>query len=179
MIRAMAIVYDTGENRPWWRIRLLAIALSLGTVLVVAVLLSMLVVGPLLGRGQDVADAIGLGPAFATAWNWLRVPAAAGVLIAWAATVFHVSTNHPTRWRSDLPGALLAAVLWIIESIAFRLYLAIAGDGNQVFGVLGGALVLLVWLYLLAAALLLGGELNGIRAARASHHPHRDARALP
>lgn len=173
VIRSMAIVYDLEDERPWWRIRLLAIALSIGTVLVVAAILSMLVVGPVLGRGQEVAKAIGLGPAFATAWNWLRLPTALALLIAWAATVFHVSTSHPTSWRSDLPGALLVAVLWVIESAAFRLYLDLAGDGNQVFGVLGGALVVLVWLYLLSAALLLGGELNGILATRASPEHHR------
>jgi membrane protein len=126
----------------------------------------MLVVGPLLGTGRSVADDVGLGATFATVWDWARWPVVMALALAWATTVFHVAPNHHTRWRDDLPGALVAAVAWILVSMAFHTYLVLAGDANQVFGVLGGVLIALMWFYLLAVGLLLGGEVNAMIEAR-------------
>lgn len=168
VVRALDIAYDIEERRSWLSVRLTALALSIGTVVVATVLLTAMVVGPLLGGGRAVADAVGLGEAFAVSWTWLRLPVAFVVVIAWAATIFHVAPNHRTPWRWDLPGAVLAAVVWVVVPGGFRLYLQVAVGGNAVFGVLGGALTLLFWLYLLAIGLLVGGELNAVIAAR--HH---------
>ena len=80
-------------------------------------------------------------------------------------TVFHIAPDHHTPWRWDLPGALLTGVLWILFSGGFRLYLEVAQSGNEIFGVLGGALIVLLWFWVLALAALLGGELNALIAA--------------
>lgn len=167
VIRALDVAYDLDERRPWISLRAIALVLAVGTVVVSAVLLAMVVVGPLLGTGRDVADLVGLGSAFATFWTWARWPFVGAVVVAWAATIFHVAPNHKTPWRWDLPGAALTAALWLLLSLGFRAYLAVASGGNQVLGTLGGSLIVLLWLYLLAVGLLLGGELNAILARRA------------
>jgi membrane protein len=166
LIRALDVVYDLDEHRGYLPMRVLALALALGSVGVVALMLAMLVLGPLLGTGADVADEVGLGGLFATWWDWARWPTAVVVLVAWAATVFHVAPNHHTPWRWDLPGAVLSAVAWALASLGLRAYLALAAEGNEVFGALGGALIVLLWLYLLGLGLLLGGELNAVLAHR-------------
>jgi membrane protein len=166
VITALDVAYDLDERRTWWRLRAVAVGLALGTVLVVTLLLAMLVIGPLLGTGQDVADAIGLGGAFATAWDWARWPVVLLLAVAWAATIFHIAPNHTTPWRWDLPGALLSALAWVAVSTGFSAYLRVAGSANQVFGTLGGGLIALVWFYLLAASLLAGAELNAVLAQR-------------
>lgn len=167
VIRALDIAYDLDEHRSWIALRGLALLLSLGTVVVGATLLAMLVLGPLLGTAQEVADRIGLGPTFATFWSWLRWPTVAALVVAWAATIFHIAPNHRTPWRWDVPGAVLTAAAWLLLSVGFRIYLAVASQGNQVLGALGGSLIVLLWLYLLAVGLLLGGELNAILSRRA------------
>jgi membrane protein len=167
VIRALDVAYDIDERRTWVRLRALGIGLAIGTVVVASLLLAMLVLGPLLGTGQEVADAVGLGTVFATFWTWVRWPTIAALVIGWAATIFHVAPNHRTPWRWDVPGALLTAALWIVLSLGLRLYLVVASTGNQVLGTLGGSLIVLLWLYLLAVGLLLGGELNAILARRA------------
>jgi membrane protein len=167
VIRALDVAYDLDERRTWVGLRAVALALALGTVVVASLLLAMLVLGPLLGGGQEVADRIGLGGGFATFWDWVRWPTVAAAAIAWAATIFHVAPNHRTPWRWDLPGALLTAAAWLLVSVGLRGYLAVASGGNQVFGTLGGSLIVLLWLYLLAVGLLLGGELNAVLAHRA------------
>jgi membrane protein len=132
-----------------------------GSVLVGAVLLTMLVVGPAFGRGEELADRLGLGSAFVTFWDWVRLPVVVVMLVLWAATVFHVAPNHSTPWRADLPGAVLTTVLWALGAVGFRLYLDLAaGSDSAVFGALGGAVVLLLWLYVMGLALLTGAELN-------------------
>jgi membrane protein len=171
VVRALDIAYDLPEHRSWVRLRFVALGLAVGSVVVGAVLLAMLVVGPLFGTGQSVADELGLGGGFATFWDWVRWPATVVLVTAWAATVFHIAPNHSTPWRWDVPGALVAAGAWVLVSVGFRLYLDLAGEGNQVFGVLGGGLIALMWIYLLSVGLLLGGEVNAMVAA------HRRSRA--
>ncbi|MGD9797456.1 MAG: YihY/virulence factor BrkB family protein [Acidimicrobiia bacterium] len=166
LIRTLDLVYGLKERRGYLATRALALALAVGSVVVMASTLAMLVLGPLLGTGGEVADAVGLGSAFATWWELARWPTAAVVLVAWSTTVFHLGPNHRTPWRWDLPGAVLTAVAWALASLGLRAYLALAGGGNQVFGALGGALIVLLWLYLLAMGLLLGGLLNAVLARR-------------
>lgn len=167
VIRALNIAYDVEERRPWLKLRLMALALAVGSVVTTAVALGMIVVGPLFGRGRDLAEALGLGDAFAFAWAWVRVPVAAVLVVGWATTLLHLSPSRRTPWRRDLPGAILAAALWLALSFGFGLYLRVAAGGNEVFGALGGGLILLTWLYLIAFSLLLGGELNAILERRA------------
>jgi membrane protein len=162
VIRALDLAYRVKEHRSWLRQRLLGLALALSSVVLAVVGLGMIVVDPLLGAGAQLADRLGLGELFAAAWNWLRWPVAFAALVAWAAAVYHVAPGRRLRWREALPGAVAAAVLWLVASLGFSLYLRVAADANRVLGTLGGALIGVLWLYLLALILLVGGELNGV-----------------
>ncbi len=160
---ALNLAYDAKEERPWLKRRLLGVALSLGTVAMTVFMLVMIVVGPLVGAGTQLARAIGLEEIFTSAWALLRWPAAFVALVVWATTLFHFVPCRPRpRWREDLPGAVLTAVLWLVVSLGLNIYLQVAADANPVFSVLGGGLILLIWLYLLSLSLLLGGELNPV-----------------
>ena len=164
LVRALDVVYDAVERRSWLHLRLTALVLAVGSVLAAAVMLTAIVVGPLFGTGEQIADEVGLGDLFAFSWNVVRLPVAFVVLVAWAATIFHMAPDHRTPWRWDLPGALLTAVLWLAFSGGLHVYLELAQAGNAVFGALGGALIVLLWFWLLSLAVLLGGELNQVLA---------------
>lgn len=167
VVRALDITYDHEHHRGWLSTRLVGFALTLFTLVMAALVLTMVVVGPLLGEGGDLADDLGFGSGFVTAWDWLRWPLVVVVLMVWSATVYHVGPNHRSPWRWELPGAVLATVWWLIVSLGFRTYLDIASGGsNAVFGLLGGALSVIFWLYLMAMGLLAGAELNGLLAVR-------------
>lgn len=176
LIRALDIAYDLIEQRKWWRQRLLAVGLGVGSVLVAVLMLVIFVTGPLLGGGQAVADLMGLGESFAVFWDWARWPVAFVLLVLWANATFHIGPNHKSPWSADLPGALVAAVLWLLVSLGFSVYLRLASGFNQVLGILGGGLILLVWLYLLSVALLIGAELNAILTKRAGSTPVTDVK---
>ena len=162
LVRALDVVYDLDEHRPWVRIRGTALALTLGSIVSGAVLLALIVIGPLFGTGQDVAATIGLGDQFAFLWDVVRLPVAFALLVVWAATIFHIAPDHHTPWRADFPGALVTGVLWIVFSGALRIYVEVAQSGNAVFGALGGVLIVLLWFWLLALAVMIGGEVNQV-----------------
>ena len=160
------------DRRSWVSTRLMGFALTLFTVVVAVVVAAMVVVGPLLGSGDELAQRIGAGSAFATAWVWFRWPVVFVVVVCWATCIYHLAPRGRTPWRSDLPGALVATIWWLAVSGGFRVYLDVASSGvNAVFGLLGGALTLLVWLYLLAMGLLVGADVNIVLNARRKPDP--------
>lgn len=168
---ALNLAFDTNERRSWIDVRLRAVALSVVSVLVGSVLLVAFVVGPLLGGGRAVAGAIGAGSQFTSVWEWARWPLGLVVVILSASMVYAVGPSDSPRWRENIPGAVLAATFWLLASIAFGIYLRVAASGNLVYGLLGGGLVLLVWLYVLAFGLILGAEVNALLAHRKPLRP--------
>lgn len=162
LVRALDVAYDLDEHRSWLRIRGTALTLSVGSIVAGAVMLAMLIVGPLFGSGSDIADEIGLGDAFVTFWDVVRLPLAVVVLMLWSATIFHIAPDHHTPWKWDVPGAVVTTALWLAFSFGLRLYLDLTGSGNQIVSVVGGILTVLLWFWLLSLAVLIGGEVNQI-----------------
>lgn len=162
LVRALDVAYDLDEHRPWVKIRSTAALLGVGSLVAAAVMLALLVIGPLLGTGDDVAETVGLGDTFVVLWDVLRLPVAFVLLVVWAATIFHIAPDHHTPWKADVPGALLTTVLWIVFSGGLRIYVEVAQQSNSVFGALGGVLIVMLWFWLLSLAVILGGELNQI-----------------
>ena len=169
LINTINIAYDVPETRGWWRRRWLGLLLGFGTVLTGAVAVTLLVIGPLFGRAEDIVGRLGIGPEYEFLWNYVRWPIAFGALVVWATTMDHLMPNRRTRWRYDLPGGLLTALLWLAASYGLNLYLDIVVTSSPVFGALGGGLILMTWFYLLCVALLAGAELNAILLARRRH----------
>lgn len=166
-IRALEVVYNLPAPDAWLRTRVKALLLAVGTILVFGLLLSIVVVGPLFGAGVATARSLRLPAPVRDLWFWLRYPVALSLVFAWAAAIIHYGPNHRTPWSWDLPGAMLAGGLWLTASIGFRFYLEMAVQFNQVFGALGGALILMIWFYVLSLSLLIGGEFNMALHAKA------------
>ena len=165
VLRTLAQIYETGGIRSRLRRRLVALGLAAASIVLVILVLAALVLGPLFGAGRAVADWVGVDAAFGSLWGWVGIPLAFLALLGWAAVVFHSVPHAHVGWRPHLSGAALTGVLWLLVSFGFRLYLQLFG-GNPVFGVLGGALVVLLWLYMLSLSLLIGAELNAVLAKR-------------
>jgi membrane protein len=177
LINTVNITYDVPETRGWWRRRWLGLLLGLGTVLTGALAVTLLVVGPLFGRAENVVQRVGLDAEYAFVWSLARWPVAFLSLVLWATTMQHLTPARRARWRYDLPGGLLTALLWLAASYGLNLYLETVVRSSPVFGALGGGLILMIWFYLLCVALLAGGELNAILLARRRHRARRRAAA--
>lgn len=153
LIRALDIAYEVDEGRPWWFVRMVAIGLGIGTVVVVAAGATALAILPSLP--------------FDSAPRLLTAPSVVLALIMWAATVFHVGPNHHTPWRYDLPGAVLTTTGWVVASQGFAFYIRASGQGNQLQTGVGAIVLALSLMYVLSIVLLLGAELNDVLARRA------------
>jgi membrane protein len=170
-IRALDLAYRVEERRGLVTQRMISLLLALGFVLVIVAGLLLVVVGPLLGGGQSLADRLGFGPAFEFAWFVLRWPFLITLMTLFLAWVYLWGPNVDNRLRHCLPGALLGVVTWIIASVALRVYLA-AGGGETVAvtsedaavalvaRVIGTVVAALLWTFITGLAILLGGELN-------------------
>ncbi len=162
VVGALDIAYDVDAERSWFHTRVTAILLGFGTVIIGAVAVTVLFLGPLFGRSGE------LGTWFDSTWQIIGPVGAFVGLIGWAATIYHVTPLSVTPWRWDLPGAVLAAVFWLAATFGFRLYVDSAiGGSNAILGAVGGVLTLLLWAYVLAIGLLIGAELNDVLAKRA------------
>lgn len=166
VVRALDVAYGHHNTRGWIGTQLIGLVLAVGTIFVGSLTLAGLVIGPLLGHEDFLGDGL-LGSVLGWLWRWFRYPAAAMILIVWAATIFHVAPNRRASWLAEVPGAAFSAILWLISTILFSVYLrTLSSDTNAVFGVIGTAITIQLWLYLLAIGLVLGAELNAGLATR-------------
>ena len=153
LIRALDIAYEVDDGRPWWFVRIVAIGLGIGTILVVATGATLLAILPSLP--------------FNSALRLLVAPGVIVVLVMWAATIFHVGPNHYTPWRYDLPGAVVTTFGWVVASQGFAVYVRPSGQGNTVQTSVGALLLALSLMYVLSIVLLVGAEVNDVLARRA------------
>lgn len=153
---AITIAYDLEETRPGWQQFLYGIVLTFAALVLGAAVIPAFVAGP--GFGAFLVETFGAPTAVADAWRVLYWPGAVVVVTLLVALLYHVAAPWYTPWRRDLPGAALAMVIALAGSFGLRAYTDRAvGD---VFGALAAPVVLLIWLFLMSFAVLLGAELN-------------------
>jgi membrane protein len=158
-MRASNAIYEVPEGRPFWKLRPLQVLVTLAMLLLVAVLLiSLVVTGPV---AKAVGDKVGLGSTAVTVYQIAKWPIMAGVVLVLLAILYYVAPSArlpKIQWLS--PGAVVALIIWVIASAAFGFYVANFGSYNKTYGTLGGAISLLVWLWITNLAVLFGQELN-------------------
>jgi membrane protein len=169
IIDALNHAYDVPEWRPWLKRRTLAILLTISLALFIIASLALVLLGPALAGWA--ADRFGLAPAVETAWRLARWPVIFALVVFGVDLVYYFAPNRKARWAWITPGSLVATVLWIASSVAFRLYVTNFADYNATYGAIGGVIVILLWFYVSAFAILIGAELNGVIEQAA--HPGR------
>ena len=158
ILSALNKAYDIPETRPWWKVRFIAIGLTIGLVVFILLAFSIIIAGP--NAGQWVAGWLGLSSTFDLVWTWVRWPLTFALATTGIAMVFYFAPDADQDWVWVTPGSIATTLLWVAFSLLFRLYVTTVGDYAATYGALAGAAVLLLWLYFSALALLIGGELN-------------------
>lgn len=159
IIDALNVVYGVKtDSRPFWRVRLMAIALTVGLAGFVILSLTLVLYGP--GIGAWIADFVGLGRVFIVAWNLLQWPVVVCVMLLVVGVIYYVCPDIRQDWRWVSPGSVFAVAMWLVVSLAFKLYVDNFGDYNKVYGSIAGVIVLMLWLYWSGMVLLVGGEIN-------------------
>jgi membrane protein len=158
IVSALNVAYDVPESRPWWKVRLISIGLTIALVVFVLLSFTIIVAGP--NAGHWLAGWIGLSSVFDTVWLWARWPLTFALATTGIAIVFYYAPDADQDWVWITPGSILTTILWVLFSLMFRLYVTKVGDYAATYGALAGAAILLLWLYFSGLALLIGGELN-------------------
>jgi membrane protein len=158
IVGALNRAYDIDEGRPWWKVRLIAIGLTIGTAIFVLVGLTLVLAGPILA--DYLARVTGWGAPFK--WTWLIVqwPLVLALISMAIAIVFYYAPDADQDWVWVSPGAITATVLWVLASLAFKYYISNFTDYNASYGAVGGVIVLLLWFYVSGIAILIGAEIN-------------------
>jgi membrane protein len=150
--------YDVEEGRPFWKVRGLAILLTMGLSAFIIVSIVLLTFGPQIGGW--IADQMGLGRVFQMAWNVLRWPVIVGLLIVAMALVYYLAPDVEQQWQWITPGSIVAVLGWLLASLGFSYYVNQFGSYNATYGSIGAVIVLLTWMYVSGFFVLVGGEIN-------------------
>jgi membrane protein len=155
LMSAMNIAYEEPERRGFIKLNLIAIGMT-----VAAIIVGILVIG-LVGVLPVVVQFIGLGVIAKWLVLILEWPLLLGLLLAGMAVLYRYGAcrNEP-QWRWVSPGAIAGAALWILGSIGFSVYVAHFNTYNKTYGSLGGAVILLTWLYLSSFVVVFGAVIN-------------------
>lgn len=158
LINALNRAYGVEESRPFWKVKLLAILMTLALSGIVLAAVILLVFGPQIG--EAISGYFGLSTVFDMTWNVLRWVVALLFLIVTVALVYYVAPDveQPLRWIT--PGGVVGVLLWVLASLGFSFYVGNFGSYDETYGSIGAVIVLLLYLYISSLAILFGAELN-------------------
>jgi membrane protein len=154
-------VYNLTETRPWWKTKVLSIFLTLILAFLITIALGIIFYG---------------GKFLILVLEWINLPVPSpmflGVLQTIIVIIALVSTfallynylpkHKKPSWVWVTPGAIIGIVLWVALSLGFRLYLNYFNTYDKTYGSLGAVIILMLWLYLTALVILLGGSINAV-----------------
>lgn len=175
MIDALNRAFDVTEKRPFWKKRLIAIAAVIASGVVVLTATIVMLFGAQIVNW--VGGQLGLAQTTRVVWMVLQYILAFVLLVALAFGIYRFLPNVKHQdWRQVLVGALLATVLWVVVTLAFRFYVQNFGNYNRTYGTIGGVIVMLTWMYLTMVVLLSAGEVvSELHQGTAAVEPQRGA----
>jgi membrane protein len=152
-VNTITIAYGMRERRSAVRSRMLALGLYLLALLLGVLLLPALVLGP--GALDRLLHSGGRTTIHILFWPTILI-----LLLSALTSLYHLAVPVRTPWRRAVPGALLAALVWVAGSYILRLYLSGIANHTLLYGSLAAPVAVLLYCYLTALAVLIGAELN-------------------
>jgi membrane protein len=149
--------YDIQEGRPWWKVRIIAILLTIGVAIFIVVSFTLVLAGPTIADTLSVR--LGLGPVFAWSWKVLQWPLVFALVSIGFGLIYYFAPDAEQEWVWLTPGSVLATTLWLLASLGLKYYVG-SFASYETYGVVGGVMVLLLWFYVSGLVILIGAELN-------------------
>jgi membrane protein len=152
LVDTITIMYGLGGRRGIVRTRALSFSLYVVFLLAGVVLLPLVLAGPSLvdkvlpNRFELVASLY---------WPGVLIGS-----ICVLATLYHLSVPVRSHWRGELPGAALTLLMWIGGSALLRQVLSLSTGGSSIYGPLAAPIAVLIWLYVISIATLIGAAFN-------------------
>ncbi|WP_441246716.1 YihY/virulence factor BrkB family protein [Kitasatospora sp. McL0602] len=168
-IDTITVMYGLDGRRGIVKTRLMSLGLYLGALVIGSLVLPLLVAGPGL-----VVHALPYSAGVVSALYW---PTAIVLLVVFLTTLYHLAVPVSTPWREDIPGALVALGVLVVCSVLLRLYLVSSVEGPSVYGSLAAPVAVLLWIGVVALAVLIGAAMNAAIDRRWPTVETADARA--
>ncbi|MCG6493027.1 YihY/virulence factor BrkB family protein [Kitasatospora sp. A2-31] len=169
-IDTITVMYGLDGKRGIVKTRTMSLGLYLGALVIGSLVLPLLLAGPGL-----VQNAVGVG--LASVVNAFYWPVAILLLIVSLTTLYHLAVPVSTPWREDIPGALVALVVLVFCSVGLRFYLVSSVEGRSAYGSLAAPVAVLLWIFVVALAVLIGAAMNAAIDRRWPTLETADARA--
>ena len=150
--------YGIVESRPWWKVRVMAAALTVAVSVFILVSFALILTGPTLAT--RLADLWGLGPVFEWSWKILQWPIIFALVSVSIAFIYRFAPDVKQEWVWLTPGSVVATTLWLLASLGFKYYVANWGAYTETYGLIGAVMILLFWFYISGFVILLGAEMN-------------------
>ncbi|GAB2577412.1 YhjD/YihY/BrkB family envelope integrity protein [Microlunatus antarcticus] len=155
LMTAVNLCYDEEETRGLVKKRLVALALTLGAIVFFLVVVGLVAVLPIVLGFLGTSTLVTVGIQVV---RWVLIVV---VISAALAVLYRVAPDRDApklRWVSV--GAAIATLLWIVASVGFSVYVSLAANYAKTYGTIAGIVILLLWLFITAYAILLGAEIN-------------------
>jgi len=152
--------YEVEADRSFIIARLIAIGLTLGMILVIAVALLLPVFGKLIG--EQFFAIFNLSDDFLRIWNMLRWIISSVIFFIVFFVLYLLAPHTKIKARHAVWGALFSTVAWQITSLGFSFYVNTLGNYSATYGSLGTVIVLMIWFYLSGIIITTGGVLNAV-----------------
>ncbi|MEH7083168.1 YihY/virulence factor BrkB family protein [Neobacillus drentensis] len=158
IVKAFNKAYNVKESRSFIVSRGMAILLTFGMIFV----LILAIVLPVFGReiGIFLFSQLGYTTEFIKLWNTLSWLVSAIILFLIFTGLYWIAPNVKLKCRSAFPGAAFATIGWIVSSIGLTFYVGNISNYSLTYGSIGAIIVLMIWLYISAFIIILGGEIN-------------------
>jgi membrane protein len=153
-IDTVSIMYGQSGVRGIVRTRILSFSLYVASLVVGVVIFPLVVLGP------DLLHQLAEG--HVEFLLWLYWPVVSVLTVASLSSLYWIATPQRFSWVRNVPGAVLALVIWVGASIVLRWFLgeSVGPRSTSIYGPLAAPIVVLIWLYFLAIAVLIGAALN-------------------
>jgi membrane protein len=153
------VAYNIKESRPWWKVRLITVGLTIALAVLIISALTLLLYGHRIAIA--IAASYGLSAVFTVTWNIVQWPIVLFfILLAFNLIYYFGPDVQEQEWKWITPGAIIGVLLWLLVSFAFKFYLSYFNSYSATYGSLGALIILMLWFYLTGAAILVGGEIN-------------------
>lgn len=160
VVRSFNKAYDVKETRNFFITRGISILLTFGMIFVIIVALLLPVFGKQIGI--FMFSSFGLSDEFLDVWNGIRWIVSAAILFIVFTFLYWVAPNRPLKFKEIISGSFFATFGWMFVSLAFSYYVNSFGHYSTTYGSLGAIIVLMIWFYLSAMIIIIGGEINAI-----------------
>ena len=150
--------YRKVETRPFWEVTAVNLVSTIGLALILFITIIFLVSGRVLG--EQVFKLLNISRTFEGVWNLIRILVPLITMAAVFTVLFWFIPCRKAKFKEVLPGTIFTIVGWVAISLLFSFYVNNFTNYANVYGSIGGIILLLVWLNLSSMILLLGGEVN-------------------